>query len=163
MEIASRFTRAVYAFVVLFAPALAMYLLVTAWQGYFMALANPLPWFDRAPPYYTTAVALAGFLLPGFRAWARVLRGGDLIPAVRLRERPIEAAMVALACVFAIGFAVLVSSVLVDVWAKGGDDVGGPIVFFTALAAMAAAIALLIGELVLVGRYTSAPSPGAPS
>jgi hypothetical protein len=150
-------TRGLYAFVVLCAPLIAAFLFVLEWAGYARQLANPipLPWFEPSPPYYASAITLLGFMFPGFRAWVRVIRGGELIPAWRFDERPVVAAMVALSCGFACLVAFLVTSVLGDVLTGQADDVGGPLMFFFVLMGMAAAIGLLVGECVLVGRDTS--------
>jgi hypothetical protein len=151
----TRVTRALYAIVVAVAPALALYLLVAAWARFVSALDSPLPWSEPSPPWYTTLVAL-GFILPGCSAWIRVLLGGEIIPAGRFAERPVVAGLVALCTAVAVGMLVLNASIYADVVARGGcDDCGGPMMFFAAIMATAAALALLIGELALVAGRDS--------
>jgi hypothetical protein len=150
-------TRGLYCFVVLFAPVIASYIFVAVWQDYARSLAEPftLPWLEYSPPYYASAITLIGFMLPGFRAWVRVIRGGDLIPASRFEDRPVVAFLVALCCGFACLLTILFTFVISAALSRGGDDVGGPLGFFFGLMMMGAATGLLIGECVLVGRDTS--------
>jgi hypothetical protein len=150
-------TRGLYCFVVLFAPVVASYFFVAVWQDYVRSLAEPLPlpWLDYSPPYYASEITLLGFMLPGFRAWVRVIRGGDLIPVSRFEDRPVVAFLVALFCGFACLVTIVFTSVLSAVLSQGGDDVGGPLGMFFGLMMIGAAIGLLVGECVLVGRDTS--------
>ncbi len=156
-------TRGLYAFVVLLAPGMALYLLVIVWLGYASELAHPMPWYRPSPPLLASAIALPGFILPGFRAWARVIGGRELIPAERFQERPMMAAMVALFGGFASFMAILITSIVADVIEKAADDIGGPLGLFCAIMAMAAAIALLIGEVLVVGRDRLSRDPPAVS
>lgn len=147
-------TRALYAPVVLIAPPIATYLFVDAWVGY---LTNArLPWITPEPPWYLSMVTLVGFIIPGALAWWRVCRRRPLIPGERLRERPVVTAIVALTCAFTIAIAAFLIVVVADAMEKAADDIGGPLGFFCMIMAMAAAIALLVAEWVLVGRYSSA-------
>ena len=150
-------TRGLYCFVVLFAPVIASFIFVAVWQDYARSLAEPfpLPWLESSPPYYASAIMLIGFMLPGFRAWARVIRGGDLIPASRFEDRPVVAGLVALCCGFACLLTIFFTSVLSAALSRGGDDVGGPLGFFFGLMMIGATTGLLVGEFVLVGRDTS--------
>jgi hypothetical protein len=150
-------TRGLYCFVVLFAPAIASYFFFAIWQDYARSVAEPfrLPWLDYSPPYYASAITLLGYMLPGYRAWARVIRGGDLIPVSRFEDRPVVAFLVALCCGFACLMSILVTSVVGAALSGRAEDVGGPLGSFFVLMMMAAAIGLLVGECVLVGRDTS--------
>lgn len=143
-------TRALYAFLVMTAPLIGAYLFVDAWHDY---LYNPyLSWLGRDPPWLLSWITFAGFIFPGVLAARRLLRRRPLIPAARLRERPVVATLVALCSAFAVCMAILITTVVADVWSTGADDIGGPLAFFGMLMAMATAIALLAAELALVGR-----------
>jgi hypothetical protein len=151
-------TRALYAPVVLIAPAIAAYFFVDGWLGYLTNLR--LPWSDARPPLYLSMVTLAGFIVPGALAWRRVIRRLPLIPETRLRRRPVVAALVALFCAFTLGMAILITLGIADALAKAADDIGGPLAFFCMIMALAAAIAMLVAEMALVDRYSSAESSG---
>jgi hypothetical protein len=155
----TRLTRALYAPVVLFAPPIAGWFFVVAWVGYFTH--PPLPWFAPRPPWYLSMVTLVGFIIPGVLAWWRVGRRMPLIPAARLTERPMVARVVAFFSGSAIVLAIFIVWVMADALAKAADDIGGPLGFFCMIMAMAAAVALLVGELALVGPGDSARSPDA--
>jgi hypothetical protein len=90
---------------------------------------------------------LAIFIVPAARALYRLIRSRELISDARLREAPIVASLVFLAGAMA-------SFLLLNfVWAfmtRAGRDIElGPFVFFGSIWL---AIALLTGEIVLVGR-----------
>lgn len=150
-------TRALYAFVVLTAPACAAYVLVSTWIDYFTS--SPLPWYRPQPPWFLSLVTLAGFIVPGAMAGWRVTHRLPLMPDARLRARPVVAGVVALASGFSIAIALLLTSVVADVIARAADDVGGPLLFFGMLMAMAASIALLAAELALIGSTADLKDP----
>jgi hypothetical protein len=98
------------------------------------------------------------FLLPA-RALVRLFRRSELIPDSHLQERPVVAVFVVLACLLGSALVFLVGYVWLttppDVM---NSDIGGPLAFFAMLAVMCFAIALLTGELVLVGRWRARPA-----
>jgi hypothetical protein len=147
-------TRALYASVVMMAPPIAACLFVDAWAGY---LTNArVPWFAPRPPWFLSMVTMVGFIIPGALAWWRVCRRRPLIPGERLRERPVVTAVVALSSAFTLAMAAFLIVVIADALEKAADDIGGPLGFFGMIMVMAAAIALLVAELALVGRDSSA-------
>jgi low temperature requirement protein LtrA len=109
-----------------------------------VTLALLVPWaFDGL----SAAFLLAIFIVPAARALYRLIRFRELIPDARLREAPIVATLVFVSSAIA-------SFLLVNlVWAfltRAGRDVElAPFVFF---GLFWLAIALLTGEIVLVGR-----------
>ena len=101
---------------------------------------------------YAAAIFVVMCALPS-RALARLFRRAELIPDSHLRERPVVAALVTIASILGILLFLLAGSVWLAVLrGADGDDIGGPLAFVLMLALMSFAIALLTGELVLVGR-----------
>jgi hypothetical protein len=141
-------TRALYAPVVLIAPALAAWLLLSLWTQYFSLPDSP--WPKPAPPLMMTLGALVGFIIPGSFAWRRVLRERELIPAARLRKRPVVAFVVVINCMVALALLWLFITVLADAGDKGYRGDLGPLGGVVLLGVATSAIALLVGELVLV-------------
>jgi len=101
---------------------------------------------------YAVAIVAVMCALP-LRAITRLLRRAELIPDSHLRERPVVATFVAVTCIFGLLLCLLAASVWLDVMrGADSDDIGGPLGLALMLALMSFAIALLTGELVLVGR-----------
>jgi len=105
---------------------------------------------------WTATILAVMFLLPA-RALLRLLRRAELIPDTHLRERPLVASLTAIFSLLGCALIFLV----VFVWITTppdvmNSDIGGPLAFFGSLALMCFAVALLIGELVLVGRLSPA-------
>jgi hypothetical protein len=111
---------------------------------------------DYGYELWTATILAVMFLLPG-RALLRLLRRAELIPDTQLRERPVVASLAAIFSLLGCALVFLVVSVWIttppDVM---NSDIGGPLAFFGMLALMCFAIALLTGELVLVGRLRPA-------
>jgi len=91
-------------------------------------------------------------VLPAIRALVRLLRHRDLIPNAHLRERPVVASLVAMTSALAIFLIYVVIRVFLDILPWGDHDVGGPVAGASMLATLLLVLALLIGEIVLVGR-----------
>jgi hypothetical protein len=71
----------------------------------------------------------------------------------------VVATLVAVTCIFGLLLFLLAASVWLDVMrGADSDDIGGPLMFILILALMSFAIALLTGELVLVGRHRPHPA-----
>jgi hypothetical protein len=101
---------------------------------------------------WSATILAVMFLLPA-RALLRLLRRAELIPDTHLRERPVVASLVALCCLFGCALVFLVVSVWITTPPdRMNSDIGGPLAFFGMCALFWFAIALLTGELVLVGR-----------
>jgi hypothetical protein len=101
---------------------------------------------------YAAGIFVVMCALP-LRALTRLIRRAELIPDSHLRERPVVAALVTIASVFGLVLCLLAASVWLAVMrGADGSDVGGPVGFALMLALMSFAIALLTGEIVLVGR-----------
>ena len=94
------------------------------------------------------------------RALWRVVRGRRILNDVRIGEHPVLTSLITLGSLFA---HLLVANVFLAIWRIYPDfdgNAAGPLV----LAAMLYAIALLVGEFVLVGRDKDAPAPtGSPA
>jgi hypothetical protein len=92
-------------------------------------------------------------LIPAVRAIRRRIVSGTVIPAELVRERPVVTQVVTLAGVVGHFFTAIFVSVAVDIALapEKGEDVGGPMVFVFVLALLSYLIALLCGELALVG------------
>lgn len=159
----TRITRALYAPVVLVAPASAAYALVCAWANYLTrprwhfppphSSAGPpmVSLLDPGPPVFVSIVTLAGFVIPGALAWWRVVRGQGLIPEARLRERPVVSGVVALSSGLTVTLALFFVYVLADAWATAYQGDLGPLGGVGLLAMMTSAVALLVGECALIG------------
>ena len=114
------------------------------------ALANPAGWIWN---YSLGELIFAGLFIASVacavRAATRPFRRLAFIPEAHLRERPVVGTLVTLAAVFAsfLGFNIVLA--FLQTWPETGDvNFGGPAL----LALTLYTIALLIGELVLVGR-----------
>lgn len=144
--------RANYLATVVFGSGLA--LLVAAFMLYGQFWASTTDWALIAKVLLPT---LFLFVLPGARALRRVVANGTVIPPELVHERPVVAWVVSLAGAVGHFFFVIVMSVAIDlallpVWP---DDIGGPFVFVFSLALLSYLIALLCGELALVGDGVS--------
>jgi hypothetical protein len=97
------------------------------------------------------------FVLPGARALRRVIVNGTVIPPELVHERPVVAWVVTVAGGLGHFFFVISISVAIDIalLPEWPEDVGGPIVFVNSLALLLYLIALLCGELALVGDGVS--------
>jgi hypothetical protein len=93
------------------------------------------------------------FVLPGARAVRRVFANGTVIPPELVHERPVVAKVVTLAGGIGHFFFVISMSAGFDVTLEPAraDDVGGQIAFAFMLTLLFYVIALLCGELALVG------------
>jgi hypothetical protein len=101
---------------------------------------------------YAAGIFVVMCALP-LRALTRLIRRAELIPDSHLRDRSVVAALVTIACIFGLLLCLLAGSVWLEVLrGADGSDVGGPLGLALMLALMSFAIALLTGELVLVGR-----------
>ena len=93
---------------------------------------------------------LGGFIALAARAMYRLIRYRELIPDAHLREAPIVATLVLASSAIA---SYLLLALVWAFWTRAGRDIElEPFVFFGAIWL---AIALLTGELVLVGRWKS--------
>ena len=118
-------------------------------------LVSFLPW--RPGNTFMTLVLLVMCLLP-LRALVRLVSRSELIPASHIRERPVVASVVVIACL--LGGALFLLAGWVGLTSLPEDDIGGPLGGAIMLAAMLFAVALLTGELVLVGRLSRALRSG---
>jgi hypothetical protein len=101
---------------------------------------------------YAAGIFIVMCALP-LRALTRLIRRAALIPDSHLRDRPVVTTLVTIACIFGLLLCLLAGSVWLAVLrGADGSDVGGPLGLALMLALMSFAIALLTGELVLVGR-----------
>ncbi len=85
------------------------------------------------------------------RAWWRVLRRDELVPRERWSARPVVGGLVLASSVVATLLIGRIAYILGDAFTHGYDELD-PVGFLMLLAAMSAAVALLVGEWVLVGR-----------
>jgi len=85
--------------------------------------------------------------LPMRAAW-RLIRRRDLIPETHLRERPVVASLVLLASACALLLSGIIALALFTRLPEADVNIAGPAV----LAVMLFAIAILTGEIVLIGR-----------
>jgi hypothetical protein len=101
---------------------------------------------------WSAALILVFMVLPLRGAW-RLVRHHELVPESHIRERPYVATLVVLASQCSNFLLLLVAWVLLTTLPESGDvNIAGPAV----LALMLLAIALLVGEVVLVGRMRAA-------
>jgi len=94
--------------------------------------------------------------LPLRAAW-RLVRRRDLIPELHLRDRPVVASLVLLASACALLLSAIIALALFTRLPEADVNIAGP----AALAAMLFAIAILTGEIVLVGRPASNRDSGS--
>jgi len=97
------------------------------------------------------------FVLPGVRALHRVFASGTVVPPELVHERPVVASVTTLAGALGHVFFVLSMSVAIDLalLPEWPDDSGGPIMFLFSLNLFSYLVALLCGELALVGNGVS--------
>lgn len=131
--------------------ALPMPLLVLSFMG---------SWFDHAPSrtgvdflemLFWPVVALAGLGWWSVRAWWRICRGQGLMPRECLQARPVAAGVLLTAGALAIGIVVFVNAMPSGYFASE-LGVSRVVSNLYRLAMTLSAIALLVGEWVLVGR-----------
>jgi hypothetical protein len=144
--------RANYLAIAVFAPFLALFVATFPQSGFFDS-ANQ-DWPARAP---ILLIAMFLFVLPGARAIRRAVVSGTVIPPGLVNERPVVAWVVSLAGGAGHFFFVISMSVAIDLGLRTEwpDDIGGPVVFVFGLALFFYLIALLGGELALVGNGRS--------
>jgi hypothetical protein len=146
------FVRANYLATVLFGPFLVLFIAAFMFRSSpaFGEIILALPW-------------LGLWVVPGARAIRRLVKRGALIPAELIRERPVVAGIVTVAGAFGHLWFVLRMSVAIDLALRPEwpDDVGGPMALIFGLAMLSYLIALLCGELALVGK--GRPDPLRPS
>jgi len=152
--------RANYLAVVVFGLPLALFVIA-------MTLPDVLNSWARGSMSNAWAVLISLFLivLPGARAIRRLIAIGTVIPPDLVSERPVVAWVVSLAGGAGHFFFVILMSVVIDVallpaWP---DDIGGPFLFVFGLAYFSYLIALLCGELALVGDGVSDAARRAPT
>ena len=89
------------------------------------------------------------FVVPSARALVRLMVRGELVPSLRLVERPVIAALVLFSSALGTALIALVAWALLSTLPESPDgNVAGPLL----LAIMLYAFALLTGEILLVGR-----------
>lgn len=117
-------------------------------------------WFTQAPAHtgadflrmlFWPVLVVLVYGVPSVRGWWRVLRRDDLVPPDRWGDRPVVGGLVVASSVIASLLILWIGFILQDAFSNGYDELG-PVGFLMMLAAMATAIALLVGEWVLVGR-----------
>lgn len=125
-----------------------------------LALISLSSWFTHAPAHtgadflrmlFWPVLVVLVYGVPSVRGWWRVLRRDDLVPPDRWIARPAIATLVMFSSVIASLLILWIGYILHDAFTHGYDELD-PVVLLMMLAAMAAAIALLVGEWVLVGR-----------
>ncbi len=99
-------------------------------------------------------------VLPAVRAGWRVRRGEPLLPWWRLRQRPLIGAIVALACVLAVAVPVTAEVMLKDYFDVAPGELH-PLTWFWWAGFGLSSLALTLGELVVMGRDTSAQADGS--
>jgi hypothetical protein len=146
------FVRANYLATVLFGPFLALFIAAFMFrsQPSFGGIVLALPW-------------LGLWLVPGARALRRMMKRGVLLPAELMRTRPVVTGVVTVAGAFGHLWFVLCMSVAIDLALRPEwpGDVGGPLTLIFAMALLSYLIALLCGELALIGN--GRPDPPRPS
>lgn len=94
--------------------------------------------------------------IPALRAMWRRIAGGTVIPAELVSERPIVASIVTLASVFALFFKVIFAIAAIDIaLAPEWPEEAKKVVIFVVAALFFDVIALLCGEVALVGNGES--------
>jgi len=131
-------------------------LLVLAWAApalviFVQSLFGPARFGPDAWDLYGALVYGVLCLLP-LRALERLLHRSTLVPDSHIRERPVVASLVVVTSV--LGWALALLAGWVAITNLPHEDIGGPLGGALMLALVLFAIALLIGELVLVGRLT---------
>jgi len=92
-------------------------------------------------------------IIPAARAFRRLFANGTVIPPELVHERPVVAWVVTLAGGFGHFFFVISTSAIFEILLEPerGEDVGGPVAGAVMLTLLLYVIALLCGELALVG------------
>jgi hypothetical protein len=129
-------------------------LLVLAWAApALVAFAQSLFHPERFDAWDLYGAVIFGLLcfLP-LRALERLLHRSTLVPDSRIRERPVVASLVVVTSM--LGWTLALLAGWVGITSLPRDDIGGPLGGALMLALMLFAIALLVGEIVLVGRPT---------
>jgi hypothetical protein len=123
--------------------------LCSATMGSWLLVTNPYSRWEAFD--LVMIVLLLACVLPAARALVRLVTRRELLPDAHLRERPVVALVVALSAALALFLVCFLLRVWLDIlpW---GTDAGGPIAGAAGLALMLMAIAMLTGEMVLVGR-----------
>lgn len=125
-----------------------------------LALSFMASWFDYAPSHtgldflerlFWPVVAVVGLGWPSLRAWWRMCRGDGLMPRECLQARPAAAAAMLAACVLAIGIVVFVNAMPAGYF-PSELGVSRAVSYLYKLSMTLSAVALLVGEWVLVGR-----------
>ena len=129
-------------------------LLVLAWAApslvmFGRSLLRPSQFPPDTWDLYGAVIFAVMCLLP-LRALERLLHRAEFVPDAHIRERPIVASLVVVSSMF--GWALALLAGWVGITSLPAEDIGGPLGGALMLALMLFAIALLIGELVLVGR-----------
>jgi len=143
--------RANYLATAVLGPFLALFVASYMLSG---AFGNPTK--DWVTITATLLATMFLYVLPGVRAIRRVFANGTVISPELVHERPVVAGVVSLVGGLGHFFFVISMSVAIDIAASGWpEDAGGPIAFFFCLALLTYLIALLCGELALVGDGVS--------
>jgi hypothetical protein len=138
--------RSFYLLAVLSSAAFGGWLLLQSLRVVIRPRAAELQYASALP---MLCLLLAGFL-PSLRAIARLLKRTDLVPDERLRERPVVATTVALTAALGVLLLYFVLRIWLDIQPWGAE--AGPTMMVAGAALLLITIAMLTGELVLVGR-----------
>ena len=120
-------------------------LLVLVWSA---TVLVSMAWADPGDRY--RAIALVALCLLPVRALERLLHHATFVPDSHIRERPVVASLVCITSLLGWALMLLAGWTMIRVLPQ--VDIGGPLAGTLMLALMLFAIALLVGELVLVGR-----------
>ena len=148
--------RATYLATAVCASVLALPIAVSALSD--LLTGSPNGW--TAILSFLSAVLL--FVLPAARAFRRLFANGTVIPPELVHERPVVARVVTLAGGLGHFFFVISTSAIFEIVLEPerGEDVGGPVAGAFMLTLLFYVIALLCGELALVGDGKSDASRG---
>jgi len=132
-------------------------LLVLAWAAstavsFVQSLSRPSSFGRDIWDLYEAALLLVMCVLP-LRALERLLDRGQFVPDSHIRERPVVALLVVISSILGWALALLAGWVMAR--RLPDADIGGPLGGALMLALALFAIALLTGEMVLVGRLKS--------
>jgi hypothetical protein len=117
-----------------------------------VALSPSGPWHWREVVFGTLLVIT--YLALPLRAAGRLLWRRELVPEAHVRERPVVATVVLLASALGFGLSTLIAWALLTRRPGEDVDIGGATYLTMALFA----IAVLVGEIVLIGRQPPASS-----
>jgi hypothetical protein len=151
--------RANYLATVVFGLALALFVVALSLSGAFLTTPKGL-----MTDVLTLLVTTVLFVLPCVRALRRLIGSGTVIPADLVSERRVVAWVVSLAGAAGHFFFVILMSVAIDLalLPEWPDDIGGPFAFIFSLSMLSYLIALLCGELALIGDGVSDAARRAP-